>query len=106
MSESNENKSSNAEQEIPADPEDQKSSLKRNSDELPPSPKRTKTDDKQPLDLAVMFGLKEGDRLEVEWEIDHEDGKKEVHWWGATLLKHDGRTEDTVAIRQVFFFAR
>lgn len=77
---------------------------KRSSAELPPSPKRnkkTKDESSQPLDLALTFGLKVGDRLEVQWEIQSDDGKDEVHWWGAELLEHDGRTEDSVAIRQL-----
>ncbi|CAJ1959083.1 unnamed protein product [Cylindrotheca closterium] len=114
MSESIENecKNTNAEQKTPpisatstTESKDQDSSgQKRDADELPPSPKRTKTgDDKKPLDLAVTFGFKEGDRLEVQWEIENDDGENEVHWWGASLLKHDGRTEDSVAIRQLLY---
>lgn len=53
-----------------------------------------------PLDLALTLGYKEGDRIEVQWEIE-DDGNVEVHWWGATLLKHDGRTTDSVAIRSL-----
>ena len=113
MSESNENKSANVEEEAPevkdtTETADENSSLKRNPDENKnPSPKkRAKTEErKEPLDLAVTFGLKDGDRLEVEWEIEHDDGEMEVHWWGATLLKHDGRTEDSVAIRQLLYDA-
>ena len=65
--------------------------------------KRAKTDD-GPLDLALTLGYKDGDRIEVQWEVE-KGGKAEVHWWGATLLKHDGRTTDSVAIRKVKYDA-
>ena len=54
------------------------------------------------LDLARTMDLKAGDRLEVQWEIednDSSDAAAVVRWWGATLLEHDGRTDDGVAIR-------
>jgi hypothetical protein len=72
------------------------------------------------LDLANTLGFKPGDRFEVEWEVSTEDesdesggdaattavaGEEEeqetftTRWWGATLLEHDGRTEDSVAVR-------
>lgn len=73
----------------------------------------------KPLDLAETLGLKAGDRLEVQWEIHDEEGNDIDHnnnnnndqdgespttttrtiWWKATLLEHDGRTTDSVAIR-------
>eukprot|EP00980_Cylindrotheca_fusiformis_P006474 scaffold1377_cov126-Cylindrotheca_fusiformis.AAC.19 len=67
--------------------------------------KRARKDDPPPLDLAVTLGYKEGDRLEVQWEIENDKGEVEVHWWGATLLEFDGRTEDSVAIRQLLYDA-
>jgi hypothetical protein len=64
------------------------------------------------LDLANTLGLKTNERFEVQWEIrqgdesgddaagaDAEEEKVETRWWGATLLEHDGRTEDSVAVR-------
>ncbi|GAX16226.1 hypothetical protein FisN_3Hh292 [Fistulifera solaris] len=56
--------------------------------------------DTEVLDLAETMKYKAGDRFQVKWEISSED-KDEVmvHWWSATLLKHDGRTTDSVAIR-------
>lgn len=60
------------------------------------------------LDLAETMGFKPGDRLEVLWQVgednsDHDETNDDknvlTHWWGATLLEHDGRTEDSVAIR-------
>ncbi|KAG7365050.1 hypothetical protein IV203_038253 [Nitzschia inconspicua] len=80
-----------------------------------------------PLDLATTLGYKDGDRLEVQWEIhnvnddkeedDDEDGTVEQDlnstslssktvWWKATLLEHDGRTTDSVAIRTLLYDAR
>jgi hypothetical protein len=60
-------------------------------------------DEQEVLDLATTLGLKVGDRLEVEWEIVEEGSDESTsprtRWWGATLLEHDGRTEDSVAIR-------
>jgi hypothetical protein len=60
-------------------------------------------------DLAETMGFKAGDRLEVEWEIvdasstpgthEADDALARTRWWGATLMEHDGRTEDSVAIR-------
>lgn len=55
------------------------------------------------MDLAVTLGYKPGDRLEVQWEIEKDDGETVVHWWGATLLPFDGRTEDSVAIRTLHY---
>lgn len=82
----------------------QDDSLKRRAPEeedaaSSPAEKRAKTE--APLDLAVTLGYKDGDRVEVEWEIENDNGETTVHWWGATLLSHDGRTEDSVAIRQL-----
>jgi hypothetical protein len=76
------------------------------SDGLPPScpeTKRSRSDREEVLDLTLAIGLKPGDRLEVEWEIGDESDSKptETRWWGATLLEHDGRTEDTVAVRVI-----
>jgi len=63
------------------------------------------------LDLATHFSIRPGDRVEVEWEVlpstsEEEDAtaaagttKARTRWWGATLLPHDGRTDDSVAIR-------
>jgi hypothetical protein len=68
------------------------------------------------LDLATTLGLKPGERFEVQWEItqgdesggdaaaadadvENEEETVETRWWGATLLEHDGRTEDSVAVR-------
>lgn len=56
------------------------------------------------LDLAETLGYKVGDRFEVKWEVqkdgDEEDNNNIIeHWWAATLLEHDGRTADSVAIR-------
>jgi hypothetical protein len=69
------------------------------------TPATTSTDD-EVIDLARTMDLKVGDRLEIEWELDNgdndeDDGPSEtiVHWWGATLLEHDGRTDEGVAIR-------
>jgi len=65
------------------------------------STKRSRGEGQEVLDLANTLGFKVGDRLEVEWEImnesDNSDSK--THWWAATLLEHNGRTEDSVAIR-------
>lgn len=53
------------------------------------------------LDLAETMGYKAGDRFEVKWEVskDGDDDNIIEHWWTATLLEHDGRTTDSVAIR-------
>jgi hypothetical protein len=110
MSQANEN--SNDSTESPAtgsaSSEDREEVLKRSASEISSSPcseKRAKRDDSSQLDLAITLGYKEGDRLEVQWEIENDDGAIEVHWWGATLLKYDGRTEDSVAIRQLLYDA-
>lgn len=100
MSQQNENISGNKDSSVA----EQDDTLKRRAPEQAPSPKaekRAKTE--APLDLAVTLGYKDGDRIEVEWEIENDNEDKTVHWWGATLLKHDGRTEDSVAIRQLLY---
>jgi hypothetical protein len=62
--------------------------------------KRARLDETEVLDLATTLGFKPGDRLEVQWEVCDGDGEtSETRWWGATLMEHDGRTEDSVAIR-------
>ena len=76
------------------------------ADENFDSSKRAKTAKSEPLDLALTLGYKEGDRIEVQWEVHNKKkGKTEVHWWGASLLKHDGRTTDSVAIRTIKYDA-
>mmetsp|Transcript_31197 Transcript_31197/g.47589 ORF Transcript_31197/g.47589 Transcript_31197/m.47589 type:complete len:239 (+) Transcript_31197:229-945(+) len=52
-------------------------------------------------DVAKTLGFKAGDRFEVQWEItDEASGQEHNHWWGATLMDHDGRTsDDGLAIR-------
>jgi hypothetical protein len=110
MSQANENskESTDSPATVSASSEDREEGLKRSASEISSSPcgeKRDKTDNSSQLDLAVTLGYKEGDRLEVQWEIENDNGEIEVHWWGATLLKHDGRTEDSVAIRQLLYDA-
>jgi hypothetical protein len=77
--------------------------------------KRSRTgNEEEVLDLALTLGLKPGDRFEVQWEITQDAGdvtgdltaaadetepETITRWWGATLLGHDGRTEDSVAVR-------
>jgi hypothetical protein len=68
------------------------------------------------IDLCDHLGLKAGDRLEVEWELlmdpdgeedeasattneEEEEEKTTTTWWGCSLLPHDGRYEDGVAVR-------
>jgi hypothetical protein len=64
-----------------------------------PSAKRACSETEQ-LDLAETMGYKAGDRFQVKWEVSSEDdGNAIAHWWSATLLEHDGRTTDSVAIR-------
>jgi hypothetical protein len=69
-----------------------------NEDETESSGKRPRQNEDEVLDLARTMGLEAGDRLEVQWEIEM-NGETATRWWGATLLEHDGRTEDGVAIR-------
>lgn len=52
------------------------------------------------IDVAVRLGLNAGDRLQVAWEID-----SEIRWWGATLLEHDGREDEGVAVRTLEYDA-
>lgn len=54
------------------------------------------------LDLAETFGYKQGDRIEVLWEVDM-NGDVSKKWWGATLDPFDGRTEDGVAVRVLHY---
>ena len=74
-------------------------------DEASSSSKRPKSES-VPLDLAPKLGLKVGDRIEVHWEIEKQNGETYAHWWGAELLKHDGRTTDNVAIRTIQYDAK
>jgi hypothetical protein len=81
--------------------------------------------DHPPLDLANTLGYKDGDRVEVQWEIhmdENDDQKNDGNveaiqedtssttttsvWWKATLLEFDGRTIDSVAIRCLLYDAR
>jgi hypothetical protein len=79
-------------------------SLKRPTTESIPTNKKVKAaaeeDEGEILDLAVTLGYQPGDRLQVQWEIEHPDAVEPiVKWWGATLQEFDGRSEDNVAIR-------
>jgi hypothetical protein len=69
------------------------------------SPKRPRSES-VPLDLAPTLGLKVGDRIDVHWEIEKNNGETYAHWWGAELLEHDGRTTDEVAIRTIQYDAK
>ncbi|KAL7567701.1 hypothetical protein ACA910_012038 [Epithemia clementina (nom. ined.)] len=65
-------------------------------------------DEEEAVDTATVFGYKDGDRLEVEWDIEGdgaEGTKVDTHWWGATLLPFDGRIKDQVAIRTLEYDA-
>jgi hypothetical protein len=76
----------------------------------------TKQDETVMIDLCDQLGLKAGDRLEVEWQLlmdpdseedeasattneEEEEEKTTTKWWGCSLLPHDGRYEDGVAVR-------
>ena len=64
--------------------------------------------DDEGVDTAALFGYNDGDRIEVEWDIEgaSEDGDQvETRWWGAALLPFDGRTKDKVAIRTLEYDA-
>jgi len=50
-------------------------------------------------DLAVSLGYKDGDRFEVEWDVEDNEDDVDTHWWGATLLPYDGRVKEQVAVR-------
>ena len=52
------------------------------------------------------MGLRAGDRIEVHWEIENDGGEAHAHWWGATLLEHDGRPTDSVEVRKIRYDAR
>lgn len=76
----------------------QESKTKRLSEESDATvSKRPKTD--ETVDLARLMELAPGTRLKVHWEITKDTGESLTHWWGATLLAHDGRSHDGVAIR-------
>ena len=64
-------------------------------------------EDNDVVDTAATFCHKDGDRIEVEWDIEGTGEQDEVqtHWWGATLLPFDGRTKDQVAIRTLEYDA-
>lgn len=66
-------------------------------------PSKRSRNSEEVLDLANILGYKSGDRFEVCWELvpegADETAEPEQRWWGATLLEHDGRTEDSVAVR-------
>jgi hypothetical protein len=67
-----------------------------------PATNTEQTTSEPPLDLAETFGYKQGDRLEVLWEVDMA-GEVSKKWWGATLDPSDGRTEDGVAVRVLHY---
>lgn len=72
--------------------------------------KDTKNTAKQTMDLATVFGLNDGDRIEVAWQVhDDNDGDKEeeIHWWGATLLPWNKKdiVDETVAVRTLCYDA-
>ena len=77
---------------------DENTTRKRSSEAVDnDDPKRVRSD---VLDKAVELGFKAGDRIEVEWEIGTDENVT-TRWWGGTLLEHDGRTAEGVAIRVI-----
>uniref|UniRef100_A0A7S2V7Q8 Uncharacterized protein n=1 Tax=Entomoneis paludosa TaxID=265537 RepID=A0A7S2V7Q8_9STRA len=75
------------------------------NDEETKEHKKSRTEAKEVLDLAVSLGYKDGDRIEVEWDVE-DDHNVATRWWGATLLPHDGRyhsDEENVAIRTLHY---
>ena len=74
-------------------------------DESPAAKRARQEDDdeKEILDLASTFGLKDGDRIEVAWQVNDEE---EMHWWGATLLPWNKEiVDDCVAVRELKYDA-
>lgn len=66
------------------------------------------SEEEEVLDVCVKLGLKGGERLEVEWQLEEpaseaNGGKPQTvnKWWGCRLMPHDGKTEDGVAVRQL-----
>lgn len=60
------------------------------------------------FDVCLKLGLKGGERLEVEWQLEEpaseaNGGRPKLvnKWWGCKLMPHDGKTEDSVAVRQL-----
>ena len=102
-----------------------RSRVEKNEDNENKSSASSPTPQEEILDLARSMELNAGDRLEVQWEVDINDDQDQdkvdeddvrptsdegtttmephVHWWGATLLEHDGRTDDQVAIRTLLY---
>jgi hypothetical protein len=71
------------------------------------TPTMAATSDEPPVDLAETLGYKAGDHLEVQWEIHNDEtSTQKTVWWKATLLEHDGRFIDAVAIRSLLYDAR
>ena len=64
-----------------------------------PNAKRARQNE-EILDLAATLGFRDGDRLEVAWQVNDEE---ESHWWGATLLPWNGKdiVDDCVAVRHL-----
>lgn len=57
-----------------------------------PEIKRLKSPMQDIVDMARMLGLQSGDRIEVQWDCEMgPQQENKTHWWGATLLPHDGR---------------
>lgn len=69
-----------------------------NEEELSRKKNQACNEEHDTLDLAQTLAIEPGDRLEVQWTIEIDDATED-YWWGATLLEHDGRTHDGVAIR-------
>ena len=77
-----------------------------------PAAKRARSEadgKKEVMDLATVFGLKDGDRIEVAWQVQGEDddNKEEMYWWGATLLpwNKEDIVDETVAVRSLHYDA-
>ena len=93
--------SSTPEEEVGSDAEEEKEET---------DPKEEANDDanndtEEIVDVCLKIGLKGGERLEVEWQLEEpspeENGEPKTvnKWWGCKLLPHDGRTVDGVAVR-------
>lgn len=46
---------------------------------------------KDMTDICKISNLKDGDRIEVHWDVQDDGSKTMTRWWGAKLLPHDGR---------------
>lgn len=82
------------------------STIRSSSSKAKAAKRAKKTNDKAEIvDYTRSLQLVPGSRLKVRWTLENEGGECMEHWWGATMMEHDGRLHDGAAIHSLEYDA-